>query len=91
MVGFFASYKLTNRAHQIELQTAPVWERGIIEDDYGVRPDEMEWFCGAMEPSAEVRTEKLKLDLPFKMTPIKQGQCLAQMLADGEIDVLFTA
>ena len=39
----------------------------------------------------EPRKEKMKIDLPFEVKAIKQGQCLSQMLADGEIDVLFCA
>lgn len=72
--------------------TAPVWERGIMEEHYGVRPtDFKEWYTGAVEPSAEKRVEKVKLDLPFEVKAIDQGQCLSQMLADGKIDVLFSA
>lgn len=72
--------------------TAPVWQRGIIAEHYGVKPEDFaEWYTGAVEPSAEVRKEKMKIDLPFEVKAIKQGQCLSQMLANGEIDVLFCA
>lgn len=72
--------------------TAPVWQRGIIAEHYGVKPEDFsEWYTGAVEPSAEVRKEKVKLDLPFEVKALKQGQCFSDMLASGEIDVLFSA
>lgn len=72
--------------------TAPVWQRGIIAEHYGVKPEDFgTWYTGAVEPSNVVRKEKLKVDLPFEVQAIKPGQCLSQMLADGEIDVLFSA
>jgi len=71
--------------------TAPVWIRGILQDEYGISPTSVEYFCGGEEEPG--RQEKLKLDLPekFKVTPIGDDQTLAQMIAEGEIDALHTA
>ena len=71
--------------------TAPVWIRGILHDEYGVDPTSVEYVTGGVEQAG--REEKLKLDLPptFRVTPIGAAQTLAQMLADGEIDALYTA
>jgi len=71
--------------------TAPVWIRGILHDEYGVDPASVEYLTGGVEQPG--REEKLKLDLPpaFRVTPIGAAQTLAQMLADGEIDALYTA
>ncbi|KIM85605.1 hypothetical protein PILCRDRAFT_816817 [Piloderma croceum F 1598] len=73
--------------------TAPVWQRGIMEEHYDLPQSSMQWFTGAVEPSATERKEKIKLDLPsnLNVTPIGPGKCLSQMLADGDIDVLFSA
>jgi hypothetical protein len=60
-------------------KTAPVWERGILKDEYDVDFSDMEWFCGAVEPSKIARPEKVKLELPIKITHIPQGKCLAQV------------
>ena len=62
--------------------TAPVWIRGILQDDYGVDPAGVEYFTGGEEEPG--RDEKLKLDLPsrFKVRRIGPTQTLAQMLAD---------
>ncbi len=71
--------------------TAPVWIRGILADEYGVAPDAMEYWTGGEEQPG--REEKLRLELPerFRLRAIGAEQTLASMLADGEIDALFTA
>lgn len=71
--------------------TAPVWIRGILQDEYGVPPTGVEYLTGGEEEPG--RDEKLKLDLPaqFKVRPIGPAQTLAQMIAAGEIDALHTA
>ena len=71
--------------------TAPVWIRGILQDEYGVDPAGVDYFTGGVEEPG--RDEKIKLDLPprIRVTPIGPTQTLSQMLADGEIDALHTA
>jgi 4,5-dihydroxyphthalate decarboxylase len=71
--------------------TAPVWIRGILSDDYGLKVTDYEHLSGGEEEPG--RDEKLKLDLPpsIKIRPIGDTQTLAQMIADGEIDALVTA
>ncbi|MEP7182685.1 MAG: ABC transporter substrate-binding protein [Betaproteobacteria bacterium] len=71
--------------------TAPVWIRGVLQDEYGVDPASVEYRSGGEEEPG--RDEKLKLDLPskFRVHPIGPTQTLSQMLADGEIDALHVA
>jgi 4,5-dihydroxyphthalate decarboxylase len=71
--------------------TAPVWIRGVMQDDYGVDPASPTYLTGGDEEPG--RDEKLKLSLPerFKLQPIGPTQTLSAMLADGEIDALYTA
>jgi 4,5-dihydroxyphthalate decarboxylase len=71
--------------------TAPVWIRGILQDEYGVNPAGVEYWTGGEEEPG--REEKLKLDLPakFKLHPIGPTQTLSQMIAEGELDALHTA
>jgi 4,5-dihydroxyphthalate decarboxylase len=73
--------------------TAPVWQRGIMEDEYGVPYDSPRYFTGAVEPSSTPRREKIKLDVGdnVSITAIERGQCLSEMLANGEIDALYSA
>lgn len=71
--------------------TAPVWIRGILSDDHGVKVTDVEHFSGGEEEPG--RDEKLKLNLPkeIRVRPIGPAQTLSRMLADGELDALVTA
>ena len=71
--------------------TAPVWIRGILSEHYGVPVDSVTYLSGGEEEPG--RDEKIKLDLPpnIKLQPIGPTQTLTRMLADGEIDALYTA
>jgi len=71
--------------------TAPVWIRGILSDDHGVKVTDVEHFSGGEEEPG--RDEKLKLNLPaeIKLRRIGPEQTLSRMLADGELDALVTA
>jgi len=71
--------------------TAPVWIRGILSDDHGVKVTDVEHYSGGEEEPG--RDEKLKLNLPaeIKLRRIGPEQTLSRMLADGELDALVTA
>jgi 4,5-dihydroxyphthalate decarboxylase len=71
--------------------TAPVWIRGILSDDYGVKVTDVEHYSGGEEEPG--RDEKLKLDLPaaIRLKPIGATKTLSRMLAEGELDALVTA
>jgi 4,5-dihydroxyphthalate decarboxylase len=71
--------------------TAPVWIRGILQDEYGFDPASVEYFAGGEEEPG--RDEKIALDLPakFRLRAIGPDQTLSRMIAEGEIDALFTA
>jgi 4,5-dihydroxyphthalate decarboxylase len=71
--------------------TAPVWIRGILQDEYGVPVDSQTYLTGGEEEPN--RSEKLKLDLPpnIKVQPIGPNDTLAAMLRDGRIDAFYTA
>lgn len=71
--------------------TAPVWIRGILSDEYGVDVRAVQHVTGGEEEPG--RDEKLKLNLPpeIKIRPIGPTQTLARMIADGEVDAMFTA
>ena len=73
--------------------TAAVWQRGIMEEDFKVPINSVEFFTGAIEPSAVERKSKVAHSLPpdVKVTSIQQGQNLSELLATGEIDAIFRA
>lgn len=71
--------------------SAALWARGMIQDDHGVRPDEMTWVQGGLEVPG--RREKFPLNLPegFPLEPVLAGKTLTGMLKSGELDAIFTA
>ena len=71
--------------------TAPVWIRGILSDDYGVKVTDVEHLSGGEEEPG--RDEKLRIQVPpsIRLKPIGPDQTLARMIAEGEIDALVTA
>jgi len=80
--------KIGNPEYQM---TAPVWIRGILQDEYGVTVDTQTYYQGGEEEPN--RPEKLKLELPprIKVAQIGEGETLAAMLREGAIDALYTA
>lgn len=71
--------------------TAPVWIRGIFQDEYGVFPRDIQWRCGGEETPG--RVDKVPMNLPsdIRLEAIPNDKTLSQMLDSGEIDALFTA
>lgn len=71
--------------------TAGVWQRGMLQDEYGLSPWDMTFLSGGVERTG--RAEKLALALPdgISVQPIREDQTLSHMLAGGEIDALFSA
>jgi 4,5-dihydroxyphthalate decarboxylase len=71
--------------------TAAVWQRGMLEDEYGVAVEDMYFLTGGVEDRG--RTEKIELDLPtgINVEPIGPDDTLSEMLAEGRIDAVFSA
>lgn len=71
--------------------TAPVWIRGILSDEYGVKVNDVTYHTGGEE--SPNRDEKLPLNVPdhISISSIAPGQTLAKMIESGEIDALYTA
>lgn len=69
--------------------TANVWARALMEDEYGVKPSDVEWVRAGIEQPG--RPEKIRLDLPgdVRLTDAPEGSTLSAMLAAGEIDGLI--
>ena len=68
--------------------TACVWIRGILSEHHGVPVDSVAYHTGGQETPG--RIEKGKVDTGLEIRPIPAGATLSQMLANGEIDALYT-
>lgn len=69
--------------------TASLWVRGILRDEYGVDPADLDWRTGGVEQPG--RHEKLAIQPPgIRITSAPHGS-LSDLLAAGELDALVTA
>ena len=66
--------------------TANVWARAILEDDFGVKPSDMQWIRGGIEHAG--RPEKITLNLPsgVRLENAPEGVTISELLLKGEID-----
>jgi 4,5-dihydroxyphthalate decarboxylase len=70
--------------------TAVVWLRGILQDEYGVKPTDIKWRQGGIEEPG--RTERTPLKpIPGLDLQSVRDKSLSGMLERGELDALFTA
>jgi len=69
--------------------TAAVWVRGLLLDDYGVRPQDLRWVTGGLEMPG--RVEKIAFTAPsgVSLDAAPPGQTLSGMLEEGRIDALI--
>ena len=66
--------------------TAIVWARSILQNDYGVAPEDVTWVRGGIDEPG--RPEKIKLQLPpgVEMENAPENRTISDMLDKGEID-----
>ena len=69
--------------------TAIVWARSILQDDYGVHPEDVTWVRGGIDTPG--RPEKIKLELPpeVKVVAAPEGRTISDLLDKGEIDAFI--
>src|SRR5258708_28262754 len=71
--------------------TANVWVRGILQDEYGVKPSDIKWRRGGLEEAGREERAKIKLPPEIELIQVADDRTLSQMLAAGEIDGLVSA
>ena len=66
--------------------SANVWARAILQDDYGVHPEDVSWVRGGIETPG--RPEKIPLKLPagVRLESAPEDTTISDMLDRGEID-----
>jgi len=71
--------------------TAVVWQRGIMQDEYGVKPTDIKWRQGGQEQPGRTERTPLKPIAGLDLQSIPSDKTLSGMLETGELDALFTA
>ncbi|MDO9433867.1 PhnD/SsuA/transferrin family substrate-binding protein [Hydrogenophaga sp.] len=66
--------------------SANVWARALLQDDYGVAPEDVTWVRGGIETPG--RPEKIALNLPtgVKLESAPDGVTISELLDRGDID-----
>jgi 4,5-dihydroxyphthalate decarboxylase len=73
-------------------QTAAVWIRGLLQNDYGVSLETLKWHEGGAnkarhpDPTMDLRPQK-----QISVESLPEGKTLSGMLAAGEIDAMIGA
>lgn len=71
--------------------TANVWIRGILQDEYGVRPADIRWRRGGVEEAGREERSPITLPPDVELRQVADGQTLSQMLRDGDLDAVISA
>ena len=75
--------------------TSLTWMRGIFQDEYGVRPEDVQWVISSKDSSADLSGKTSKQEQMFpdgisiRMGPA--GKDESDLLESGEVDALFHA
>ena len=69
--------------------TAIVWARAILQDDFGIHPEDVTWVRGGIDTPG--RPEKIKLQLPpgVRVEAAPEGTTISELLDRGEIDAFI--
>jgi 4,5-dihydroxyphthalate decarboxylase len=78
--------------------TMLVWMRGLLADEYALKPSDLRWRIGPLEqparpvqPFAHTGTAAAPGTADIEIEAIPEGKTLAGMLAEGELDAVFSA
>ena len=75
--------------------TSLTWLRGIMQHEYGLRPEEIQWYLSAKDSSAKAagKVSKQESMVPkgLSVSQGPEGKDESDMLESGEVDALFHA
>lgn len=70
-------------------QTANVWNRGILQHEFGVHPSDMEWFMERNPETSHGGATGFRPPPGIRLTYIPTETNLGEMLLDGRLDALL--
>jgi 4,5-dihydroxyphthalate decarboxylase len=75
--------------------TSLTWLRGIMQHEYGLKPEDIQWFVSAKDSSAEAagKVSKQESMIPkgLSVSQGPEGKDESDMLESGDVDALFHA
>ncbi len=70
--------------------TAAVWIRGLLQHDYDVAPNQIEWCQGGLDRPIPIRPLAYRLPEDVKIGSVAEGNALGPMLEAGELDAVIS-
>src|SRR5262249_23575070 len=70
--------------------TGLVFLRGMLQHDYGVKPEDMHWFMGGLNTFVEKPLIPLRLPDKVKLEFLARGETLERMFVAGALDALLS-
>ncbi|MFT4064071.1 ABC transporter substrate-binding protein [Paraburkholderia sp.] len=70
-------------------QTAGIWVRGMLADEYGVDSRDVRWVVGGLEQAGREARVPYSLPPDIRVEPIAANQTLAKLLEAGELDAVI--
>ncbi|MDO9441551.1 MAG: ABC transporter substrate-binding protein [Beijerinckiaceae bacterium] len=70
--------------------TAAVFMKGMMQDEYGVSPNEMKWYMGGLTKPTEAPLIPLTIPDDVDLEFLPDGKTLEAMMEAGELDALYS-
>ncbi|WP_433888443.1 ABC transporter substrate-binding protein [Streptomyces sp. CA-111067] len=67
-------------------QTSAVWSRGVLADEYGVRPQDVDWLMERGGATSHASGTGFRPPQGVRVTPIPPSESIGSLLAGGELD-----
>ena len=74
--------------HSYQL-TSYVWTRGMLADEYGVRPEDLNWVVALHGRPEKHQQDRFRPPPGVAITECKEDKTVSDLLQAGEIDALF--
>jgi 4,5-dihydroxyphthalate decarboxylase len=71
--------------------TSALWIRGLLQHDYGVAPEEMDWFLGGLDEPGHVIPLGTQLPPGVSVQQAPGGAALGDLLDEGQLDAIVCA
>ena len=72
-------------------QAAAVWIRGILQDEYGVSLDRINWYLGPLDVPGATDISSGRPEKEISLQAVPGGKALSDMLESGELDAVLGA
>lgn len=72
-------------------QTAGIWMRGILRDEYGVDTNSIYWVEGGVDVPRKPSASDVRPERAVRLTSLTDFDTLSAALSGGEIDAIMTA